>query len=205
MENKPFKCHLCIKSYSSTVALKYHLIKHKDAKIDAQNNTVDVSERYSQKVFQKVIHTGKYVPNKKVSDNKTKQNNVQQAALVTVCEYCGKVFDRKENYKTHLKFIHFKIRDQECKLCGKIFVVKGGLTRHMKSHTGIKPFKCDLCSKAFSENANLKIHKQKMHAGDDKAKCENEIKISLMNGNDPKKTDVADVVLVPDNILVEHV
>jgi hypothetical protein len=35
------------------------------------------------------------------------------------------------------------------------------LNVHMRVHTGVKPFKCDICNKFFSEKSNLKTHIKK--------------------------------------------
>ena len=52
-----------------------------------------------------------------------------------------------------------------CIGCNKTFSRPSRLDTHMLSHTGQRPFKCDLCDKDFTRNAHLKRHKQINHEG----------------------------------------
>ena len=39
------------------------------------------------------------------------------------------------------------------------------VARHARVHTGEKPFKCDLCTKSYSEKSNLRVHMFRFHTG----------------------------------------
>jgi uncharacterized C2H2 Zn-finger protein len=54
-------------------------------------------------------------------------------------------------------------RKDACTFCGKIFQRTGDLKRHIRSHTGEKPYKCDMCEMAFVQSAHLKRHQQRTH------------------------------------------
>ena len=45
-----------------------------------------------------------------------------------------------------------------CSICGKNFFKSNDLTRHIRVHTGERPYKCDVCFKRFSRKYILKCH-----------------------------------------------
>ncbi|KAH8281166.1 hypothetical protein KR054_012545 [Drosophila jambulina] len=57
-----------------------------------------------------------------------------------------------------------------CDQCGNNITGKSSFDRHLRKHSGIRPFQCELCPARFLSSGELKGH-QVMHTGDRKFPC----------------------------------
>ncbi|XP_030754991.1 zinc finger protein 271-like [Sitophilus oryzae] len=87
------------------------------------------------------------------------------------CKYCKKEYKNREGLRRHLKVVHgegnWKPPKNEkkylCPWCPKLFVSCNKLQRHIFTHTGEKPYKCEYCQKGFIDNYERKVHCRKEH------------------------------------------
>lgn len=69
---------------------------------------------------------------------------------------------RNENGVTNHQKQPQPLTTYSCFMCGKSFVSRYYVDRHVRVHSGEKPFKCLKCGRCFSQRENLKRH-EKLH------------------------------------------
>ncbi|XP_043191124.1 zinc finger protein 135-like isoform X2 [Amphibalanus amphitrite] len=86
------------------------------------------------------------------------------------CTICDKVMGSRSDLVKHVR-IHTGEKPYSCSYCPARFTQLGSLRAHETRHTGVKPFKCDICSRAFSIKERLKVH-MRIHTGEKPFHCD---------------------------------
>ncbi|XP_068177190.1 zinc finger protein 721-like [Antennarius striatus] len=85
------------------------------------------------------------------------------------CSVCGKDFPYASKLQRHLR-THSGERPFPCTMCEKRFPEKGLLMIHERVHTGEKPFPCTFCEKRFASQGELRLHRR-THTGERPYHC----------------------------------
>ncbi|CAF2803301.1 unnamed protein product [Rotaria sp. Silwood2] len=72
-------------------------------------------------------------------------------------EHCPRRFSRSDELTRHIR-IHTGDKPFQCKICARAFSRSDHLTTHIRTHTGEKPFSCDTCGRRFARSDERKRH-----------------------------------------------
>ncbi|XP_030210395.1 oocyte zinc finger protein XlCOF6 isoform X2 [Gadus morhua] len=84
--------------------------------------------------------------------------------------FCGKVIPNKANMIVHMR-THNDKKPYKCDKCTKRFSDSYALKVHMRTHSGEKPYRCDQCMKCFSLKDTLNKH-MRTHSGEKPYRCD---------------------------------
>jgi hypothetical protein len=70
---------------------------------------------------------------------------------------CDRRFSRSDELSRHLR-IHTGHKPFQCRICSRAFARSDHLTTHTRTHTGEKPFHCEICLRRFSRSDEKTRH-----------------------------------------------
>ncbi|AWP14637.1 putative E3 SUMO-protein ligase EGR2-like [Scophthalmus maximus] len=101
--------------------------------------------------------------------NRPSKTPVHQRPYPCPAESCDRRFSRSDELSRHLR-IHTGHKPFQCRICMRNFSRSDHLTTHIRTHTGEKPFSCDQCGRKFARSDERRRH-MKIHLRQKEKKC----------------------------------
>jgi uncharacterized Zn-finger protein len=96
-------------------------------------------------------------PKQKTYINRPSKTPLHERPFSCPIEHCPRRFSRSDELTRHIR-IHTGDKPFQCKICARAFSRSDHLTTHIRTHTGEKPFSCDTCGRRFARSDERKRH-----------------------------------------------
>lgn len=167
-DSKPFQCPVCKKAFRLSVHLKRHQVTHKN---QIKSPMLDPRRGVSQSDVHSHFNPDTRMTSPDPNDVKVlgldirvkpeiwNQHSGDEKELPLQEEDSRTLFDNPllaAQSTSHHRGIERK--SHQCLTCLKSFPSPSKLDRHMLSHTGQRPFSCQMCDKSFRQQTHLRVH-----------------------------------------------
>ena len=134
-----YVCKHCARHFPSTTHLSSHLKIHSDEK----NWTCETCGR-------KFRHASSLRSHRLIHSD----------VLKYMCSHCGKKFRFSQGLRYHMNAYHNQdfMNRFTCEQCDYSTGQRSALVIHRRKHTGERPYKCNVCNKAFMQKKHCKRH-----------------------------------------------
>ncbi|CAL8382931.1 unnamed protein product [Gadus morhua 'NCC'] len=89
--------------------------------------------------------------------NRPSKTPIHERPYPCPAEACDRRFSRSDELTRHIR-IHTGHKPFQCRICMRNFSRSDHLTTHIRTHTGEKPFACDFCGRKFARSDERKRH-----------------------------------------------
>ncbi|KAG9272161.1 zinc finger protein 37-like [Astyanax mexicanus] len=186
---KPFECYDCGRRYTSSSNLRIHQRSH-TGKMD-----------YScEQCGQKFTHLS-YLKRHLLRHSDKRQHMCDQCGkgffhkyhlerhllvhsgkMPYACDKCDATFNRTDYLSLHMRNVHLSEDGEremkakpnkpfKCDICEKAFTTGTSLESHRRVHTGVTPYTCAICQRKFKQSSQMNAH-VRTHSGEKPHTCD---------------------------------
>lgn len=182
-----FECNICNERYESQLLMLQHRKQHTEVMKKIEEMTI------IDRSGQKVAYVCKLCA--KTSNNKFRHEEhlrTHTGEKPYKCEKCG-ISIATSNAMAHHMRTHENVTF-DCAVCGATYRHKKSLKKHMKLHTGERPFGCRHCDKTFAFNYTRADHERKCHLDGNSSRMKKSNSLVKRNGTKTKDKSLKVVV-----------
>nr|XP_053642436.1 protein tramtrack, beta isoform-like isoform X16 [Cherax quadricarinatus] len=89
---------------------------------------------------------------------------VVEGVEVLPCPLCGRLLHTRSRFRSHLEYCRRAANPQfACQTCHKSFAYRKDLEKHVRTHTGERPYPCHYCTYRFADRSSLVKHRRRHH------------------------------------------
>ncbi|KAF1384534.1 hypothetical protein PFLUV_G00121220 [Perca fluviatilis] len=183
-----YPCHICGKKFRSRGFLKCHMKNHPDHLLKKKYQCTDCDFTTNKKVsfhnhlesHKLLSHNNERSPEYSEYARRYHESSPLGSDKLIVkdrepklhhCKYCDYETAEQGLLNRHLLAVHSKNFAHVCVECAKGFRHPSELKKHMRTHTGEKPYHCPHCEFRCADQSNLKTHIKSKHGADLPFKC----------------------------------
>ena len=179
-KERPYKCELCDKSFTTRGNMRQHLLTHKinedgsdrtdfesnnnnsctpnqnDNDSDKSNDSSHFEESQNDLSKKDVSESQGSGKKDSISLGEKTNSSSSVSASAPTSRHSSSSYSNSENQSPFIS--KNPTVKHQCLVCQKGFSSASALQIHIRTHTGDKPFKCTVCGKAFTTKGNLKVH-----------------------------------------------
>lgn len=140
ISSQPFTCDICNKIFTHRHQLTRHQLTHKKKEF-----ICDICKKGFTTQYDLKRHAKTHI--------KTRELNK--------CPTCLKLV---QDVSRHIQSCHQ--HKHVCDICGAKFGFNSNLIDHKRTHTGDRPYRCEMCGKGFAQTSTLYLHIRSIHTNE---------------------------------------